>query len=125
MQAFFTTEARTGKAWRRAVFLNFENQVFSNMKQKIANITLVVEDYDEAIKFYTQKLHFRLIEDTVLSDSKRWVLLAPDGSSECRLLLAKAANDEQKSRVGNQTCFYILTTFIGTMKILLIKELKL
>jgi catechol 2,3-dioxygenase-like lactoylglutathione lyase family enzyme len=73
------------------------------MKQKIANIALVVDDYDEAIKFYTQKLHFDLIEDTVLSDSKRWVIVAPPGSLECRLLLSKAANVVQKSRVGNQT----------------------
>jgi catechol 2,3-dioxygenase-like lactoylglutathione lyase family enzyme len=73
------------------------------MKQKIAQIALVVEDYDEAIKFYTEKLHFTLIEDTVLSAAKRWVVVAPPGSTECRLLLAKAANEEQKSRIGNQT----------------------
>ncbi len=73
------------------------------MKQHIAHIALVVDDYDEAIKFYTGKLDFDLIEDTLLSETKRWVMLAPKGSSECRLLLAKAANEEQKSRVGNQT----------------------
>jgi catechol 2,3-dioxygenase-like lactoylglutathione lyase family enzyme len=73
------------------------------MHQKIVHIALVVADYDEAIKFYTQKLNFTLIEDTVLSETKRWVLVAPQGSAECCLLLAKAANDEQKSRVGNQT----------------------
>jgi catechol 2,3-dioxygenase-like lactoylglutathione lyase family enzyme len=73
------------------------------MKQQIAHIALLVEDYDEAIQFYTQKLNFNLIEDTVLSETKRWVLVAPNGSKECCLLLAKAANDEQKSRVGNQT----------------------
>ena len=73
------------------------------MKQKIAHITLVIDDYDKAIEFYTDKLNFTLIEDTVLSDIKRWVLVAPKGSTECCLLLAKAANDEQKSRVGNQT----------------------
>ena len=73
------------------------------MNQRIAHIALVVADYDEAIKFYTQKLNFSLIEDTVLSESKRWVLIAPPGSKECCLLLAKAANEEQKSRVGNQT----------------------
>jgi len=73
------------------------------MKQYIAQIALVVADYDKAIEFYTQKLHFKLLEDTVLSESKRWVRIAPLNSSECCLLLAKAANDEQLSRVGNQT----------------------
>jgi catechol 2,3-dioxygenase-like lactoylglutathione lyase family enzyme len=73
------------------------------MKQHIAHIALVVADYDEAIDFYTQKLGFDLIEDTVLSATKRWVLVAPKGSHECCLLLAKAANEEQKSRIGNQT----------------------
>jgi catechol 2,3-dioxygenase-like lactoylglutathione lyase family enzyme len=73
------------------------------MNQHIAHITLVVNDYDEAIQFYTEKLDFVLKEDTVLSETKRWVLLAPPGSKECRLLLAKAANEEQKTRVGNQT----------------------
>ena len=73
------------------------------MKQQIAHIALVVADYDDAIKFYTEKLHFTLIEDTVLSETKRWVLVKPPGDTSCCLLLAKAANDEQKSRVGNQT----------------------
>lgn len=73
------------------------------MKQHIAHIALVVDDYDDAIRFYTEKLKFILLEDTVLSDVKRWVLVAPPGSSECALLLAKAATDEQRSRVGNQT----------------------
>ena len=66
-------------------------------------LALVVNDYDEAIQFYTQKLHFTLVEDTVLSETKRWVLVAPPGSVGCRLLLAKAATGEQRSRVGNQT----------------------
>lgn len=73
------------------------------MRQKIANISLVVRDYDEAIDFYTQKLHFKLLEDTPLSETKRWVRVAPHGSEDCCLLLAKAANDEQCSRIGNQT----------------------
>ncbi len=73
------------------------------MKQSIAHITLVVDDYDEAIAFYTQRLNFILVEDTVLSEMKRWVLIAPPGPDGCKLLLAKAANEEQKSRVGNQT----------------------
>jgi catechol 2,3-dioxygenase-like lactoylglutathione lyase family enzyme len=73
------------------------------MNQRIAHIALVVNDYDEAIAFYTRKLNFILIEDTVLSDTKRWVLVAPEGPGNCCLLLAKAASEEQKSRVGNQT----------------------
>jgi catechol 2,3-dioxygenase-like lactoylglutathione lyase family enzyme len=73
------------------------------LKQKIAHIALVVKNYDEAIDFYTKKLHFNLIEDTCLSETKRWVLIAPKGSTECCLLLAKATNEEQKSRIGNQT----------------------
>jgi len=73
------------------------------MKQRIVHIALVVDDYDKAINFYTKKLHFTLIEDTVLSAIKRWVIVAPPGSTECCLLLAKAANEEQKTRIGNQT----------------------
>ena len=73
------------------------------MKQRIAHVALVVNDYDEAIKFYTEKLDFTLIEDTVLSETKRWVLVKPKNSDGCALLLAKAATEEQKSRVGNQT----------------------
>ncbi|HEY1869919.1 MAG TPA: VOC family protein [Chitinophagaceae bacterium] len=73
------------------------------MKQHLAHIALVVNDYDEAIEFYTKKLHFTLIEDTMLTETKRWVLVAPNGSTECCLLLAKAANEKQKSRIGDQT----------------------
>lgn len=72
------------------------------MQQHIAHIALVVDDYDKAIAFYTQQLDFVLIEDTVLSDTKRWVMVRPKGS-QCCLLLAKAATGEQLSRVGNQT----------------------
>jgi len=73
------------------------------MKQSIARIALVVRDYDEAIEFYTKKLDFSLIEDTKLDENKRWVVVAPPGSNECSLLLAKAANDEQLKSIGNQT----------------------
>ncbi|HOZ77425.1 MAG TPA: VOC family protein [Ferruginibacter sp.] len=73
------------------------------MKQSLAHIAIVVKDYDEAITFYTTQLGFKLIEDTVLSETKRWVLVAPKNSDGCQLLLAKAANEEQASRVGNQT----------------------
>lgn len=73
------------------------------MNQLIAHIALVVKDYDEAIEFYTRKLNFRLIEDTKLTEEKRWVLVAPPGAKECCLLLAKAANEKQIAAVGNQT----------------------
>ena len=73
------------------------------MKQHIAHIALVVRDYDEAIKFYIEKLDFRLLEDTKLSDEKRWVLVAPPGATECCLLLARAANERQIASIGNQT----------------------
>ncbi|GAB2644399.1 VOC family protein [Emticicia sediminis] len=73
------------------------------MKQYIAQFALVVKDYDEAIDFYTQKLNFELIEDTKQSEEKRWVVVKPKGSTETAILLAKAASQEQESRVGNQT----------------------
>ncbi|MEJ8819945.1 VOC family protein [Lacibacter sp. H407] len=73
------------------------------MQQRIAQLALLVNDYDEAIVFYRDKLLFRLVEDTVLSPTKRWVVMAPPGNSNTCLLLAKAANEEQQSRVGNQT----------------------
>lgn len=73
------------------------------MSQHIARIALVVDDYDDAIEFYTKKLGFSLLEDTILSETKRWVVVAPKGSNECGLLLAKAATEEQRTRIGNQT----------------------
>ena len=73
------------------------------MKQYIAQFALVVKDYDEAIDYYTKKLNFELIEDTKQSEEKRWVLVKPKGASETAILLAKAVNEEQKSRVGNQS----------------------
>lgn len=73
------------------------------MNRKIAQIALVVEDYDDAIEFYTQKLNFVLLEDTRMSDTKRWVVVAPQSDTGCTLLLAKASNDIQASRIGNQT----------------------
>ena len=69
----------------------------------LANIAIIVDDYDKAIDFYTQKLNFELTEDVSLSETKRWVLVTPKGENSCSLLLAKAANEEQKSRIGNQT----------------------
>lgn len=73
------------------------------MFQRIAQVALVVEDYDDAINFYTQKLDFELLEDTPLSEDKRWVMIAPKGAKECGLLLAKASNERQKKSIGNQT----------------------
>ena len=73
------------------------------MNQKLAQVALVVRDYDEAIRFYTDILKFELVEDTQLSPTKRWVIVQPPGSSGCRLLFAKAVGDEQESRIGNQT----------------------
>lgn len=73
------------------------------MNQRIAHIALVVRDYDEAIEFYTGKLGFKLIEDSQLSEEKRWVLVAPSGSGGCSLLLAKASNANQGLAVGNQS----------------------
>jgi len=73
------------------------------MKQFIAHIALVVKDYDEAIEFYREKLGFSLVEDTILSETKRWVIIRPPGSGECSLQLAKAAKPEQERVVGNQT----------------------
>lgn len=73
------------------------------MQLKIAHLTLLVNDYDEAIHYYTQKLNFELIVDTPMSATKRWVLVSPSQNNSCNLLLAKATTDEQLTRLGNQT----------------------
>jgi len=74
------------------------------MKQSIVHVALVVRDYDEAIDFYTKKLHFTLVEDTYQPDQdKRWVLVAPPGSTGTTLLLARASKPEQEAYIGNQT----------------------
>jgi len=73
------------------------------MKKSIAMVSLVVRDYDEAIQFYTEKLDFELVEDTQLSENKRWVTVSPKNSNEFLLLLAKAANKRQEQAIGNQT----------------------
>ena len=83
------------------------------MTQHISAVTLVVPGYDEAIGFYVGKLGFRLIEDTVLSPRKRWVVVAPPGNSETGLLLAQADSEEQNETIGNQSggrVFLILKT---------------
>jgi catechol 2,3-dioxygenase-like lactoylglutathione lyase family enzyme len=72
--------------------------------QTIGQLALVVRDYDEAIHFYVNVLGFPLIEDRVIpAQGKRWVVVAPRGSIGSRLLLARAVDDEQASRIGNQT----------------------
>ncbi len=74
------------------------------MKQNLAQIAIVVRDYDEAITYYINTLGFTLIEDTILSETKRWVLVQPKGASDgCMLLLAKAASPEQEKFIGYQT----------------------
>ncbi|OJV17206.1 MAG: hypothetical protein BGO21_07440 [Dyadobacter sp. 50-39] len=73
------------------------------MAQYISHISLIVADYDQAITFYTQILGFELVEDTRLSDDKRWVLVKPKGQAGCSLLLARAATPEQMKAVGNQS----------------------
>lgn len=65
-------------------------------------LSLLVRDYDEAIAYYTEKLGFMLVEDTALSETKRWVVVAP-GNDGARLLLAKAGSDTQQAYIGNQT----------------------
>ncbi len=75
----------------------------TNMAQKLGYVALIVRDYDEAITFYTQSLGFQLIEDTDLGGGKRWVRVRPPGSTATDLLLARAVNPEQESRIGNQT----------------------
>jgi quinol monooxygenase YgiN/predicted enzyme related to lactoylglutathione lyase len=73
------------------------------MNQKISHITIVVDDYDKAIEFYTKNLNFVLLEDTKIDEAKRWVKIAPNKNSEFSLLLSKASNEIQKTRIGNQT----------------------
>ena len=73
------------------------------MKQSIGYISLLVRDYDEAIAYYTKQLGFEVIEDTPLEDEKRWVLVAPHGSAECRLLLAQAKKKEEIEGIGRQS----------------------
>lgn len=74
------------------------------MKQSIGRVALVVREYDEAIDFYVGTLGFTLIEDTCIPEQdKRWVVVAPPGSTESGVLLARAVGEEQSSRIGNQT----------------------
>ncbi|RKF20324.1 VOC family protein [Alginatibacterium sediminis] len=72
-------------------------------QQRIASVALVVDNYDDAIEFYTNKLKFELLEDTDLGAGKRWVLIAPQNSSGSSILLAQAKNEVESQAVGNQT----------------------
>ena len=71
--------------------------------RRISQIALVVNDYDEAIRFFTQALGFALLEDTALADGKRWVRVAPPGETGAALLLARAATPSQRLAVGKQS----------------------
>jgi catechol 2,3-dioxygenase-like lactoylglutathione lyase family enzyme len=84
------------------------------MKQAIVHIALVVRDYDEAIEFYTQKLHFTLVEDIYQPEQdKRWVVVSPPGSQGTTLLLAKASKPIQNNFIGNQAGGRVFL-FLGT-----------
>lgn len=84
------------------------------MIQSVVYISLVVKDYDEAIDFYTNKLHFELIEDTYQPEQdKRWVIVSPPGSNGTAILLARASNSKQEDFIGNQTGGRVFL-FLGT-----------
>lgn len=83
------------------------------MNQRLVHIALLVRDYDEAIEFYTAKLDFELVEDTRLSDTKRWVVVKPRGAGDCAILLARAEGESQRSAIGNQTGGRVFL-FLGT-----------
>jgi catechol 2,3-dioxygenase-like lactoylglutathione lyase family enzyme len=84
------------------------------MRQTIIHVALVVRDYDEAIDYFCQKLHFKLVEDTYQPEQdKRWVVVSPPGSNSTRLLLARASTPEQAAFVGNQTGGRVFL-FLGT-----------
>lgn len=72
------------------------------MRREIVQLALVIDDYDKAIQYYCDVLDFDLVEDTQLSESKRWVVVRPKGGSTS-LLLAKASSDDQLASIGNQT----------------------
>ena len=84
------------------------------MLQSIVHIALVVRDYDEAIDFYTNRLHFTLIEDSYQPEQdKRWVVVAPPGSHGTTVLLARASKPEQEAFIGDQTGGRVFL-FLGT-----------
>ena len=71
--------------------------------QTIGHITLLVNDYDEALEFFTGKLKFTVLEDKTMSDTKRWIVIAPSGSTGTSILLTKATTDSQRNLVGKQS----------------------
>lgn len=84
------------------------------MKQSIVHVALVVRDYDEAIAFFTETLRFTLVEDRYIPEqNKRWVVVAPPGSTGTSLVLARPSDREQEAFVGNQTGGRV-TFFLGT-----------
>ena len=84
------------------------------MKQSILHVALVVQDYDEALEFFTKTLHFELVEDTYVPEQdKRWVLIRPPGSQGANILLARPSNSGQEGYIGNQTGGRV-TFFLGT-----------
>lgn len=92
----------------------YKERRMNKMIQSIVHITLVVKDYDEAIEFYTKKLHFILIEDNYQPEQdKRWVVVSPPGSSGTTILLARASKPEQTSSIGNQAGGRVFL-FLGT-----------
>lgn len=73
------------------------------MKQRIGTVSLLVRDYDEAIEYFSRKLDFRVVEDTAIKgEGKRWLVIAPPGSGECHLLLAKPRREEDAAMIGRQ-----------------------
>jgi catechol 2,3-dioxygenase-like lactoylglutathione lyase family enzyme len=96
------------------------------MLQHLIHIAIVVSDYDEAIEYYTNILGFQLLEDTKLSDTKRWVLVAPSALAQTAILLAKADGETQQTAIGNQSggrVFLFLSTdnFWGDYRLMLSK----
>ena len=79
-----------------------DHQSHASPQRQLALVALVVRDYDEAIEYFTSRLGFTLVEDTPVSATKRWVVVAPSRSSAMKLLLARAATPEQEAAVGNQ-----------------------
>lgn len=72
------------------------------MARKIGAVSLLVKDYDEAIDFYVNKAGFNLVEDTPMTETKRWVVIEPNGNSGTQIILAKATSEEEIKCVGNQ-----------------------
>lgn len=97
-------EGQDGFGWTNGVYLALTDQykTTDRWEQQLAMVSLLVKDYDEAIEFYTRKLGFQLLEDNRVTGTKRWVVVAPPGSTSS-LLLAKAATIEQEKAVGQQT----------------------